>query len=483
MNDFTTPSSSLTILTSIGNDYSYDIIFSRQCESLVNKGDVIIGNDIWIGMNVYLMIQDGLQSVLQGRNLIESIYYSVYFRWILLADAGWIIFTVGFMFRRKTFKTDLSLHYLNYEKILSPTVTMIIPAYNEELSIGKVVKDFLNNQNVKSVIVIDNNSSDRTVERAEKSGAIVVKKDENICIEVQKFTIKKPRKWLNATWTPRILFAIVIGFVMIDGYYRTSGTNFIIDIGEPFEMAIVYTLALLGILGTHELGHIIAAKAHKLKTSWPYFIPGLPIVGIPTFGAFIQSKGLTINRNILFDVAIAGPIAGLVIAVIVSLYGAYTAPILDQEIAEGLFAEQVLMEWEQGEPILMTASLAVFGKGGPGHEVIMTPVMFAAWIGFLITFLNLLPAWQLDGGHMARTLLGQKIHRYATYGSMLILVLLNYWLMAILILVMSMKNPSATPLDDISPLTRNRKLAYIGIIVLAILCAPLPSGLFSGILP
>jgi len=311
----------------------------------------------------------------------------------------------------------------------------------------------------------------------------LLKKDDGIYIEIQKFTVKKSRRWLNATWTPRLLFAIVISFVMIDGYYRTSGTNSIIEIGDPFQMAIVYTLALLGILGTHELGHIIAAKAHRLKTSWPYFIPGLPVIGIPTFGAFIQSKGLTINRSILFDVAIAGPIAGLVITMIVSLYGAYTAPILDQGIAEGLFAEQILVEWEQGEPLLMTASLAVFGKGGPGHEVIMTPVMFAAWIGFLITFLNLLPAWQLDGGHMARTLLGQKIHRYATYGSMLVLVLLNYWLMAILILVMSTKNPSATPLDDISPLTRNRKLAYIGIIVLAVLCAPLPSGLFSGILP
>ena len=311
----------------------------------------------------------------------------------------------------------------------------------------------------------------------------LLKKDDGIYIEIQKFTIKKSRKWLNATWTPRLLFAIVISFVMIDGYYRTSGTNAIIEIGDPFQMAIVYTLALLGILGTHELGHIVAAKAHRLKTSWPYFIPGLPILGIPTFGAFIQSKGLTINRSILFDVAIAGPIAGLVITIIVSLYGAYTAPILDQGIAEGLFADQILVEWEQGEPLLMTASLAVFGKGGPGHKVIMTPVMFAAWIGFLITFLNLLPAWQLDGGHMARTLLGQKIHRYATYGSMLVLVLLNYWLMAILILVMSTKNPSATPLDDISPLTRNRKLAYIGIIVLAVLCAPLPSGLFSGILP
>jgi len=302
-------------------------------------------------------------------------------------------------------------------------------------------------------------------------------------IIIQKFAVKKQRKWLSNTWTPRILFVIVISFVMIDGYYRTYGTNSIVEIGDPLEMAGIYTLSLLGILGVHELGHIVAARAHKLKTTWPYFIPGLPILGIPTFGAFIQSKGLTINREILFDVAIAGPIAGLVIAVIVSIYGAYTAPIIEQAVAAELFAESRLMEWSQGEPLLMSASLAMFGKGGEGYQVIMTPVMFAAWIGFLITFLNLLPAWQLDGGHMARTLLGQKMHRYATYGSMAILVLLNYWLMAILILIMSSRNPSASPLDDVSPLSRNRKFAYIGIVVLAVLCAPLPSGFWSSILP
>ena len=306
--------------------------------------------------------------------------------------------------------------------------------------------------------------------------------DDGKYIIIQKFTPKKQRKWLNTAWTPRILFVIVISFVMIDGYYRTSGTNSIVDIGDPLEMAAIYTLSLLGILGIHELGHIIAAKAHKLKTTWPYFIPGLPVIGIPTFGAFIQSKGLTINREILFDVAIAGPIAGLVIAIIVSIYGAYTAPILDQEIAAGLFAESKLIEWNQGEPLLMYASLAMFGKGGEGHEVLMTPILFAAWIGFLITFLNLLPAWQLDGGHMARTLFGAKLHRYATFGSMAILVLLNYWLMALLILVMSSKNPGATPLDDISPLSRNRKLAYIVIVGLAVLCAPLPTGFWSNLL-
>jgi Zn-dependent protease len=312
------------------------------------------------------------------------------------------------------------------------------------------------------------------LEKMEERGLYVI---------IQKFSQKKQRKWMSTSWTPRILFAIVISFVMIDGYYRTSGTNSIVEIGDPLEMAAIYTLSLLGILGVHELGHIIAAKIHGLKTTWPYFIPGLPIIGIPTFGAFIQSKGLTINREILFDVAIAGPIAGLAIAVIVSIYGAYTAPVLDSEIAAGLFEGSKLIEWDLGEPLLMTASLALFGKGGAGHEVIMTPVMFAAWIGFLITFLNLLPAWQLDGGHMARTLFGAKLHKYATYGSMAVLVLLNYWLMALLILFMSSRNPGATPLDDISPLSKNRKLAYLGIIVLAILCAPLPSGFLSGLLP
>jgi len=312
------------------------------------------------------------------------------------------------------------------------------------------------------------------LEKMEEGGLYII---------IQKFSPKKQRKWLSTAWTPRILFAIVISFVMIDGYYRTSGTNSIVEIGDPFEMAAIYTLSLLGILGIHELGHIIAAKAHGLKTTWPYFIPGLPVIGIPTFGAFIQSKGLTINREILFDVAIAGPIAGLVIAVIVSIYGAYTTPVLDPEIASGLFEDSRLIEWNQGEPILMSASLALFGKGGASHEVVLTPVMFAAWIGFLITFLNLLPAWQLDGGHMARTLLGAKLHRYATYGSMAILVLLNYWLMALLILFMSSRNPSASPLDDVSPLSRNRKLAYIGIIILAVLCAPLPSDFLPSFLP
>ncbi len=297
-------------------------------------------------------------------------------------------------------------------------------------------------------------------------------------IIVQKF-YKKERggRIFNSSWTPRLLFGVVVAFVMIDGFYRTAGTNMVIEIGDPLEMAAIYTLALLGILGVHEAGHLVAARMHGLKTTWPYFIPGLPVIGIPTFGAFIQSRGLTINRPILFDVAIAGPVAGLAVAVMVSVYGAYTAPVIAEDVAAGLFESNVLGEWNLGEPLLMTASLAAFGKGVEGGEVIMTPILFAAWIGFLITFLNLLPAWQLDGGHMARTLMGQKAHRYATYGSLAVLVILGYWIMAVLILFMSSRNPSASPLDDVSELPSSRKLAYLGIVALAVLCAPIPSGI------
>jgi len=293
-----------------------------------------------------------------------------------------------------------------------------------------------------------------------------------IYILVNRFPPRKQRKWLSSSWTPRILFSIVFGLVMIDGYYRTVGANTLIYIGDPFDIALIYTISLLGILGIHESGHLVVARLHKLKTSWPYFIPGIPVYGIPTFGAIITSRGLTVNRHILFDVAIAGPIAGLVITVIVVMYGAYTAPVIDEELAEDLFSRSQLMK--MNEPILMKAALAVFHKGGDGEEVLMTPVLFAAWLGFLITFLNLLPAWQLDGGHMARALFGSKIHRIGTFASIGILFVLGYFIMAMFILLLSSRNPGAMPLDDVSPVPKSRVSMYVLVIVLAILCAPLP---------
>ena len=306
---------------------------------------------------------------------------------------------------------------------------------------------------------------------------ILKKKSGSIVLDISKLPPAKKRKWLSKTWIPRILFVVTVCFVLIDGFYRTIGVNRLAEIGDPFAVAVLYAWALIGILGVHEAGHLIAAKWHKIKTTWPYFIPGVPVYGIPTFGAFIQSRGLTVNRDILFDVAIAGPIAGLVIAVIVAVFGVYTSPIIDNELAEQLFGTSQLME--MNENIIMKVLIILFEKDGDDVQLVMSPIMFAAWLGFLITFLNLLPAWQLDGGHLARVLLGRKWHKIATYASMGVLVLLNYWMMAILILILSSRSKDTQPLDDVSPLSFNRKIIYIGVIVLAVLCAPLPSSILS----
>ena len=221
-------------------------------------------------------------------------------------------------------------------------------------------------------------------------------------VVVSKLPKTKKRKWLSKSWTPRIMFAATVAMVLIDGFYRTAMLNtfpLIKPIGDPLGVAVVYAWALLGILGVHEAGHLIAAKWHKIKTTWPYFIPGIPIVGIPTFGAFIQSRSLTVNRDILFDIAVAGPIAGLVVAVVVVIFGAWTSPVIDSQIAEDLMMGSTL--FPMNENLIMKGALALFDKDGDDVEVIMSPIMFAAWLGFLITFLNLLPAWQLDGGHMS----------------------------------------------------------------------------------
>jgi len=107
-------------------------------------------------------------------------------------------------------------------------------------------------------------------------------------------------------------------------------------------------------------------------------------------------------------------------------------------------------------------------------EIIMSPVLYAAWLGFLITFLNLLPAWQLDGGHIARATLGRKWHKITTYAGIGTLAILGYWIMALFVLSFSMRSPDVRPLDDISPLSNKRKKLFGLVIGLAVVCAPLP---------
>lgn len=286
---------------------------------------------------------------------------------------------------------------------------------------------------------------------------------------VSKFEPPKSRR----SWIPRALFAATVMTAMIDGYFRSISTNSIVKGDDPFYVAILYTASLIGILGIHELGHMIASKKHGLKISWPYFIPGIPVLGfVPTFGALIMSRGLIINRNILFDVGISGPIAGLIVAIIVSTYGAYISPTIPSAQAQDLLEKSGLMEMHSS--IIMDATIALVGKHVPNQELVMSPVLLAAWFGFLITFLNLLPAWQLDGGHIARATFGVKWHKILTYASIGVLASTGYYIMALFVLMFSMRSQDVRPLDDISPLSSKRKKMFGLVMVLAFLCAPLP---------
>jgi len=137
-------------------------------------------NVVWLGINLYQWATNGIQYLLQGMNFAQRLYYSIYLKWILLADVVWLAFALVFALERKHYKTDPDLHYLKYSPIRNPSICVVIPTYNESLAIETVVKDFLNQENVKDVIVVDNHSTDNTVDIAEKAGAKVIRKKQNM---------------------------------------------------------------------------------------------------------------------------------------------------------------------------------------------------------------------------------------------------------------------------------------------------------------
>jgi Zn-dependent protease len=300
--------------------------------------------------------------------------------------------------------------------------------------------------------------------------------DNRVIVTVSKLRGAKPRnKYL--VYLPAILFVATLSVVFIDGLYRSESDFAKVFIRDPLLLTVVYTMSLMGILGVHEMGHMIANKWHGIKASWPYFIPGIPAIGIvPTFGALIVSRGNMTNRNVLFDVGISGPIAGLIVTIIVSIYGSSISVLIPADRAHDLGLQLMPLR----NNLLMMATFELTGNGTANGDavLIMSPVLFAAWVGFFVTFLNLMPAAQLDGGHIVRATLGVRWHRILTYSSIAVMVGLGYWVMAAFVLLIAMRAPESTPLDDVTPLSRKRKLVFWVAMALAVLCAPLPSADF-----
>jgi membrane-associated protease RseP (regulator of RpoE activity) len=255
---------------------------------------------------------------------------------------------------------------------------------------------------------------------------------------------------------------------------------------------------MLGILTAHEFGHYFAAKFHKTRVTLPYFIP-FPLSPFGTMGAFIRMQEPPKNKKVLLDIGLAGPLAGLVIAIPVLVIGLSLSPVesLPINLPDGFLFEgnsilylalkYIIHGSMLPEPASYQGLSAViywikyFFTGLPlpagGMDVLIHPVAWAGWAGLLITSLNLLPAGQLDGGHLIFSLFGDKYRwiRPLVLAALLILGFMwsGWWLWAFLILLLG--NRRAEPLDEITDLDPGRKtIARIGLAIFFLIFMPVP---------
>jgi len=210
-------------------------------------------------------------------------------------------------------------------------------------------------------------------------------------------------------WRYIILFVLtVISTTQAGGFHYAS---FIVAFSEqvpnfPLGSLLLhglwYSLSILAILGCHELGHYFACRYYRVDASRPYFLP-MPFLLTGTLGAFIRIRAPIPGKRALFDIGIAGPIAGFLVAVPVLLMGMHMSTVV--RVPENFRGEI----YELGEPLLFKAvEWLTFGRIPEGYSVNMHPMAFAAWFGMLATALNLFPIGQLDGGHISYAVLGRR---------------------------------------------------------------------------
>ncbi len=243
---------------------------------------------------------------------------------------------------------------------------------------------------------------------------------------------------------------------------------------------IPFSLSLMLILGAHELGHYFAARHHKVPVTLPYFIPVPGMVSfIGTMGAFIRLKGPVNNRRALLDVGAAGPLAGMVFAIPILLYG-----LAHSEIGPPPAGGYLL----EGNSILYALSkLLVFGQMLPanGIDVSLNQIAWAGWVGLLVTGLNLIPLGQLDGGHVTYVLLGDKARQlfWPIIAGLMALTLFtdaSMWGLWIVLLFFFGRS-YAEPLDNVTPLdSRRRLVAILTLVIFFFVFIPVP---FRIILP
>lgn len=287
------------------------------------------------------------------------------------------------------------------------------------------------------------------------------------------YIIRKPKRkeksiWINISLLiATIITTIITGSLLNMGYSEIQSVTNILDIfniNNLFSGTVFFALPLMSILFVHEMGHYFTSKKHGIKTSLPFFLPIPPILpgfNIGTFGALISSSDPMPNKKALFDVGISGPLAGFIIAIPVTAIGIATSEIVP------------ISDFSSGEVILGSSFLFIILSNmihiiPEGFALNLNSTAFAGWVGLLITSINLLPAGQLDGGHIFRAVLGKK-QKYVGWIAVFIMIFTGWAFFAIIIvLMMGMMHPP--PLNDDTDIDMKRKVLFFVALAILILC-------------
>jgi membrane-associated protease RseP (regulator of RpoE activity) len=306
-------------------------------------------------------------------------------------------------------------------------------------------------------------------------------------LEPTPAVVWQPRpKFQDRVWLHVLLLALTIGTTTLAG--ADHWASFSLEPSEMVRLSLTPGLFLhglwfsgtvLAILGCHELGHYFACRYYNVDASLPFFIP-VPILLTGTMGAFIRIREPIPQKRMLFDIGIAGPLAGFVVAVPLLFLGVWMSRIAPDYNPADL--PPGLISYSLGEPLLYKAASAlVWGNVPAGHSLNMHPVAFGAWFGLLATALNLFPIGQLDGGHISYAVLGRR-STYVTFATVAVAMglawFVNSWIVwtvltVVMLVVFGPHHPRV--LDEHEPLDRPRMvLAAFAAVMLALCFTPSP---------
>src|SRR5262245_51210902 len=207
----------------------------------------------------------------------------------------------------------------------------------------------------------------------------------------------------SSPWVNLALFLATVVTTLLAGAWPSVPLQDLLTHPTRLVAGLPFAASLLSILAVHEFGHYTLGRRHGMPISLPYFIPAPPpLFPVGTLGAVIRLRGPVRDRRALFDMAVAGPLAGMVLAVPILLYGLSRSTVIPAVGAtEGGL--------ELGDSLLvMFLQWLVFGPLGDDRTLLLHPVGVAGWFGFFVTALNLIPAGQLDGGHLVYAMFGRR---------------------------------------------------------------------------